>query len=310
MGKPKKKKSGGGEGKQKLGRRKQLQLEKQQKEENERKAEAAIEAGLKKLEERGITEDSDMFAPIPTKEDCPICLVPLPVRQEESIHMECCGKIICTACNDANEAALKKIDAGRETKKQPPLHSPCAFCRTATTKSKKEVLHRLMKLVESNDDVSMMILADRHKIGRYVEQDSQRAFDLTLRAVELGNATSFVDLGVLYSQKKFLETDMAKMKMCMEASARAGNFMAHFNLGNFEHNNGNYALALKHYHVTAAAGYKPALDKIQNMHKEKRASYDDFLRAIQAYKKAIEEQSSDERTEWAEKKKKKANSST
>ena len=311
MGKSRKKKGkggsgGGGDDKQKLGRRKQLQLEKRQREENELKADEAIAAGLNKLSDLGNTGNSDLFVPIPPKDDCPICLVPLPFDDTETTYMDCCGKFICCACSDASWEALSQVNAGRDTKKQPPLpfpSFPCAFCRAEAFTSEDEYLARMMESVESNDAEAMTILSGCYRDGSIVEKDAQRAFDLLLRAVELGNYRAFSKLGIRYFDGEIIQRDLNKYRVCMEALARAGSYTAHYNLGSDEFENGNDALAVKHYHVAAGAGHKLALDRIQNMHQQKRASHSNFLCAIRAYQAATEEQSSDERTRWAEKKK-------
>ena len=312
MGKSKKKKgkSGGSAGEtaeKKLGRRKQMQKEQRQREENEKKAEKAIAAGLKKLAEQGITNDTDLFAPIPTSEDCPICMVPHPAADASTL-MTCCGKLLCTTCIEANEKTLMHVNVGREIKKQPPLPISCAFCRAGPWKTEQEYLDQMMKLVKSDRVVATYILARHYEEGKIVEQDKQKAFDLTIRAVELGNASAFNDLAIEYAAGEILQMDMQKNRICSEASARAGSVMAHRNLGDKESNRGNYALAIKHYHVAAGAGHKLSLDRVQELRKEKKASADDFLRAIRVYQKAIDEQSSDERKKWAEKEKKKEQS--
>ena len=46
------------------------------------------------------TADIDLFAPIiiAEREECPICMIPLPFLAKETRFMICCGKRICCGC--------------------------------------------------------------------------------------------------------------------------------------------------------------------------------------------------------------------
>jgi hypothetical protein len=44
------------------------------------------------------TKDIDLFAPIQEREECPICMIPLPMRDDETVFKLCCGKVICSGC--------------------------------------------------------------------------------------------------------------------------------------------------------------------------------------------------------------------
>jgi len=46
--------------------------------------------------------DDDLFRDPPPKEDCPICMLPMPhasgVCEVRTSYMACCGKILCEGC--------------------------------------------------------------------------------------------------------------------------------------------------------------------------------------------------------------------
>ena len=69
------------------------------------------------------TADIDLFAPIQEREECPICMIPLPPLGEKyATFMNCCGKTICQGC-------LCK-DMCNEIGKGKQKHEIiCAFCR-------------------------------------------------------------------------------------------------------------------------------------------------------------------------------------
>ena len=309
MGKPKKKGKGGegdgsgGGGKRKPGRR-ELQRQRQ---DNERKAEAALAAYMSKL---GITEDSDLFAPLSPKEDCPICLVPRPAVSDHEAYLACCGNFVCCACKDASMDTLVQTNALRAAKKQPPLPPSCAFCREKIP-STEDYAQLLKERIEVRDDATAMfgLFQDYREVGSS-EKDERKAFDVLIRAVELGSAKALNRLALEYHLGELVRKDRVLQRACAEASAKGGSVEAHYNLGCTEFHNRNVQLAVKHYHVAAAAGYQDALTRIKEMCQGKLATNEDYLRACRAYQIASADQSSDERKKWAEKKKKKAQAKT
>ena len=65
------------------------------------------------------TKDIDLFAPITEREECPICMLVLPLTGVT--FFPCCGKRICDGCTN------KVTDAEKNGK---PLHElKCAFCQ-------------------------------------------------------------------------------------------------------------------------------------------------------------------------------------
>ena len=53
------------------------------------------------------TADIDIFAPIPEREECPICMIPLPL-EEGYIFFTCCGKNMCNGCIHKSTLTEKK----------------------------------------------------------------------------------------------------------------------------------------------------------------------------------------------------------
>ena len=83
------------------------------------------------------TANIDLFAPNVEREECPICMIPLPFNEDHdrgsesrysSRYMPCCGKRICTGC----------IMKSAQTEKQKGVKHhelKCAFCRQLTEKA-------------------------------------------------------------------------------------------------------------------------------------------------------------------------------
>ena len=114
--------------------------------------------------------DDELFKEPPPKEDCPICLLPIPFANGfcnvDSAYQACCGKSLCMGCNFAAvEGAFKG-----------ELKHLCAFCRTPAPISNEDFIQRCWKRVELNDANAMTFLAGRYREGsRGVPQDFEKA---------------------------------------------------------------------------------------------------------------------------------------
>ena len=93
----------------------------------------------KKKCERRVAElyDEKLFREPPPREECPICMLPLPLAADQITFFTCCGKYICSGCIVAMEE--------REGAKL------CPFCRTPCAKSDEEYFEKLNKLMEKGN---------------------------------------------------------------------------------------------------------------------------------------------------------------
>ena len=84
-----------------------------------------LEARLENLLSIGQAETAnlDLFAPIPLREECPICLIPLPKEENHTTFNACCGKRICIGCS------YKEVLTNWKNGKKLHDHYKCAFCR-------------------------------------------------------------------------------------------------------------------------------------------------------------------------------------
>ena len=97
-----------------------------------------------------LLSDDELFQDPPPKEDCPICMLPMPYSTNEvcgvmSLLQPCCGKRICLGC---------VIATGDEIEKK-TIKEWCPFCRKPGCQSfpipAAEYLKRLMKRQAIND---------------------------------------------------------------------------------------------------------------------------------------------------------------
>ena len=99
-----------------------------------------------------------LFADHPPREDCDICLRPMPLASNEKTYKLCCGKVICDGC----------IEEIRDNQLKETKGDKCPFCRVVTTSS--TIVGLVKKRIEVNDPEAFMILAHIHSHGTYGQQ--------------------------------------------------------------------------------------------------------------------------------------------
>ena len=114
--------------------------------------------------------------------ECPICMLPLPLNTGQSVFESCCGKTVCRSC------VIAIIESeGKDL---------CAFCRTPYATTNDEYIKRARKLMDKGDAEAFSLLAGLYHRGEMgLPQDHQKAFELILRAGELGSANAYNNLG-------------------------------------------------------------------------------------------------------------------
>ena len=251
-------------------------------------------AAMGKLEGRGtgntdnISDDVLLKQP-PPEEDCPICLLRLPALESGSTYYPCCGKMICSGCNYAPVYDnLGNVIIKRK----------CSFCRTPVHKSK--YTERLQKRVELDDAHAIVSLGCYYREGLYgSSQDYTRALKLFLRAGDLGHAKAYCNIGYSYENGRGVDIDKKKAMHYCELSAIRGNVVSRYNLGAIEENAGNMNRALKHYMISAGAGYDGSVKAIRQMFMDGHAMKGDYAKALQAYQAYLAEIKSAQRDKAA-----------
>ena len=163
------------------------------------------------------TADIDLFAPIPEREECPICMIPLPLREDETEFKICCGKNICIGCSYKQSMNDKKNRVPNHKKK-------CAFCRQLThPKNKVKALKKLMK---KNNSDAFMHMAKRHIQGEDIFQSNTKALEMMIRAAELGNANAFAMIGYYYLTGVAVTQNTSKALDYYEIAAKKGSVLS------------------------------------------------------------------------------------
>ena len=226
--------------------------------------------------------DDALFKEPPPKEECPICMLPLPLDAGEWRYQTCCGKILCMGCIHAAYLA-----DDREL---------CPFCRTPEATSDGEAIERMKKRAEGDDAIAMKNLGGLYERGWMgLPQDYEKAMELWLRAGELGCAESYRSVGNAYRTGEGVERDMKKAKHYYELAAMGGDVDARHNLGCMEEEAGNMDRAIKHWMISAGAGDDDSLEAIRKCFMKGHVTKDDFEKSLRSHKDANDEMRSEQR---------------
>ena len=238
----------------------------------------------KKKCERRVAElyDEKLFKDHPPGEECPICMLPLPLAADQISFEACCGKDICDGCIRAMaESGAKNI---------------CAFCRTLHPSSGEESVKRIMKLMEKGNADAYYMLAGYYAEGTMgMPQNRAKANELWLKSGELGCAEAYYNLGNAYDNGRGVEVDEEKAKHYWELAAMNGSVNARHNLGCSEGQAGNFLRALKHVILGARAGHEEALVAVKDGYKHGFVTKDEYANTLRAHQKSQDEMKSEAR---------------
>ena len=241
-------------------------------------------------------DDDGMFAEPPPRPDCPVCCVPLPLLNEETVYKECCGHFICRGCIFENAIAFHQRNEKRVNKNLKPLEENCPYCRTEGYDTEQQYIERLKVRVQLDDPVAIYNLAGAYREGsKGLPMDTRKAFELMERSAELGYADALYNLSIHYRMGVGVRADAAKARHYLILAAKKGEIMARHNLGCEAQEEGDYNLAFRHWFMAAAAGGDGALKAIQSGFVLGFVTKDNYAKALRAHQKARDDTWSEER---------------
>ena len=232
--------------------------------------------------------DIDLFAPIVEREECSICLIPLPIDEVEISFHTCCGKNICCGC------AYKQTVT--DIKKGVPKHEmKCAFCCQLEPKNEIKAMKKLMK---KNNPEAFMLMSERYRLGDGVLQSNTRSLEMSVRAAELGNAEAYRQIGIKYKDGIAVEENLSKAMEIYEVAAKKGSVQAHQNLAAFHSEHQNNHECIKHLTVAASAGFEDAMNDLMNAYKtynNELLSKEELAQTLRSYQMSSNEMKSKDR---------------
>ena len=218
--------------------------------------------------------------------DCPICYLPIPIDESDSVLMACCGKRICEGCNLAKK--MREIE-GR-------LQQKCPFCRTAVPSSDEEINEQLMKRIEVNDPVAMCLMG----VKRHCQGDFEATYEYFTKAASLGDVEAHYQSSVMYQYGQGVEKDEKMELYHLEQAAIGGHPEARHNLGCVEWEDGQYDRAAKHFIIAAKLGCNNSLKHAERLYIAGHVSEEEFAALLRGHKAAIDATKSPQREKAAE----------
>ena len=240
------------------------------------------------------TADIDLFAPILEREECSICMIPLPFLPKETRFMHCCGKNICCGCT--TKKTITDIKKG-----VPESKRKCAFCCQLEPSSGPQRIKALKRLMKRNNPVAFNIMAIKHKNGDGVLQSDTKSLEMYIRAAELGYAEAYAVIGSFFRkpdvdvEDKSLNSCSSKSIELMEVAAKKESVIAHEWLADYHAINENTHECIQHLLVAASAGYQPAMDALMVAYKDKLLSKEDLTQTLRTFQTSSNEMKSKDR---------------
>ena len=221
------------------------------------------------------------------REDCPICMIPLPLRRADSLFKFCCGKNICGGCHMEN----KRVASNSASKL-------CPFCRSPPTEGFEERAKLIQERIDKGDAEAIFNAGTYYANGQFgFEVNKGKAIALFTRAAKLDHGRGCARLAYAYLIGDFgLEKNVQKARYYFERAVRVGDIEAHHNLAVMQ-----ISLKVATYQtlyllkVAAASGYEPSLKCLEDFREAGCLSEEELEDLREAQKKAEAETKSDER---------------
>jgi len=255
------------------------------------------QAGGRKVKEE---ERFSLWNPKP-REECPICMVVMPLSPDLQMYMACCGKTICYGCTFSQQLVTRKTNQERGDG-EPMLEDTCPFCRKVclTEKDEEKLAKGMKKRVESGDANAMFHMSAFFDRGSYgFPVDSEQSLELLKRAADLGHGEANWKIGMLtFDGESGFVKSKAKARMYCEKAAKEGHCQARYTLSVIEVENDNNSLAIRHIRVAAQSGHPRAIDWLTDFKEEGLISEEEIEEAKRDCDEAIEEMRTKERDRW------------
>jgi hypothetical protein len=229
--------------------------------------------------------DEKLFNPPQTREDCPICFLPLP--HKDISYMMCCGKYICEGC---------VLGLVLHTPKDRTKKDGCPFCRTCEPNGAKSI-RLIYKRIEKNDPDSLFRLSQFYRYGQYgLPQDYEKAFELCTKAADLGLIKAYQFLGECNWHGRGTPKDLKKAKQHWEFGAMKGDSLSRHSLGMYEiEERKDHKRAFQHFMIAAKDGYKKAMECVTRGYECGYVTINELEDTLCVHQKCLDEMRSEQR---------------
>ena len=245
-------------------------------------------------------EDPELWKPHPPREECPVCLVPLPLENSLASYWSCCGMVVCKACKEENRRALVITNRKRAEKKLQPIERSCAFCRSPLHKTDSECINQYHERINKDDLMAMFVISKYYRSGELgVVKDNAESFKWIQRAADLGFPEAIFALGYCFLNGVIgVIQDEEKGILFMEEAAKKGDVTARYRLGCLETKLHHHDLAIRHFKLAAAAGDEAAMKELWKYFSSHKLTKPELEETLRAHKLACDEMNSEHRERY------------
>lgn len=217
-------------------------------------------------------DNDELFNDPPPKEDCPICMLPLPYTSGmcgvNITYQPCCGKAICSGCID------EMLDGN--------MRKLCPFCREPHHKSNKELLKRYKKRMKLNCPEAFFSMGSGYRFGLYgLPKNFSKGLDLYIQCAKLGSPSAQCAIGNIYMLGvDSVAKDTKKAIHYFKLAAKQGDLWARNRLGIIEKEMGNIDIAMKHFIMAARTGCDHSLTEVGVGYKAGHVTKDEYASTL------------------------------
>ena len=224
---------------------------------------------------------------VPPREECPICMSVLPIREFLSTYAPCCGKTLCGGC----EYMHQMKSSGELT---------CAFCREPISRSDEERLARLGKRVKLKDPYALQNLGLLYCTGSYgLSVNQKKGIDLLREAADLGCTVAQYQLAAFHHNGEMsLEENKEEALKYFTKAAEGGDVVARHNLGHVQKNNGDFVSAMRCWRLSASGGIRRSMEDLIDYFEGGVLHHGDLTETMQAMYRSKAEMRSDARGKY------------
>ena len=233
-------------------------------------------------------------------EECPICMLPLPFRESDTIYCVTCGKTVCWGCVVSAGIVHKKdgVDVNKAFEKA----MTCPYCRSnPASYDDKAALKALMRLTEAGEHEAMYRVGGYYFEGKMgLRQDKEEGLKWFHRAVEAGSGKAACDIGSFYYIGDGVDKDEDKALEYYQKAAELGNIPSFYALGNVLLERGKFEEGMLYLRKAAMCGliYDSLFNILRNGFKCGYITKDEYAFTLREHQKACNEMKSDGREEW------------
>ena len=249
-----------------------------------------------------LMSDPELWRPHPPNEDCPVCLVPLPLPQADNLsYWPCCGKIICSACEKEHFRARHISNTKRQEKELPKLLPACPFCREPIKAlNDPKVISEMQERMLKGDADAASFLAEMYLCGDFLlPQDEIKAMKLYHVAADLGSARANFTLSYSYNDgTRGVMVDLKKAHMFAERAVKLNYPLARLIMAKFCNDEGDTELAIRHLMHGAAAGCKKHMEYLWDFFYQGGLSKTNLEDTLRKFHRACDDMNSEERERY------------